>query len=77
MLLAGAVVCAQSTGRSRARQTPATPKKLQSTAEFDKAAKLGDERVSRRLGEALDLYAKALRIRPEWRRLVECGDDTL
>ena len=67
MLLAGAVVCAQSSGRSRARQAPAAPKTLQSTAEFDKAVKLGDEaRVAERLSDALDFYAKALRIRPQW-----------
>jgi tetratricopeptide (TPR) repeat protein len=67
MLLAAPVVCAQSPGRSRARQAPATQKKLQSTADFDQAVKLADEaRVAERLSEALDLYAKALRIRPEW-----------
>jgi tetratricopeptide (TPR) repeat protein len=67
MLLAGAVVCAQSSGRSRAGQTPAAPKKLQSTAEFDNAAKLGDEaRLAGRLSEALDHYGKALQIRPKW-----------
>jgi tetratricopeptide (TPR) repeat protein len=67
ILLAGGVVCAQTPGRSRAGQTPATPKKSQSTAEFDQAVKLADEaRAVERLSEALDLYAKALRIRPEW-----------
>jgi tetratricopeptide (TPR) repeat protein len=67
ILLTGAVVCAQSTGRSRARQTPAAPAKPQSTAEFDKTVKLADEaRLAGRLSEALDLYAKALQIRPKW-----------
>lgn len=66
MLLAGTVVCAQPVGHSRARQTPAAPK-TQSTAEFDKAVKLGDEaRLAGRLSEALDLYGKALQMRPEW-----------
>ncbi len=67
MLFAGAVVCAQTPGRSRARKAPATPKKSQSSAEFDQAVKLADEaRAAGRLSEALDLYAKALRIRAEW-----------
>jgi tetratricopeptide (TPR) repeat protein len=67
ILLTGAVVCAQSPSRSRARQTPTAPAKPQSTAEFDKTAKLGDEaRLAGRLSEALDLYAKALQIRPKW-----------
>jgi tetratricopeptide (TPR) repeat protein len=67
ILLAGTVVCAQSSGRSRARRAPAATKKSQSIAEFDNAVKLGDEaRLAGRLSEALDLYAKALRIRPEW-----------
>ena len=67
ILFAGAVVSAQTPGRSTARQAPETPKKAQSTAEFDQAVKLGDEaRLAERLSEALDLYAKALRIRPEW-----------
>lgn len=66
MLLAASVVCAQSAGRTKARQTRVTPK-LQSTAEFDQAVKLGDEaRLAGRLSEALDHYAKALRIRPKW-----------
>lgn len=67
MLLGGAVVCAQSPSRSRARQAPAAPKNSQSTADFDQAVKLADEaRAAERLSEALDLYAKALRTRPEW-----------
>ena len=65
-LVAPSAVCPQSTARSRARQAPAKPK-TQSTAEFDRAVKLADEaRLAERLSEALDLYAKALRIRPEW-----------
>ena len=60
-------VCAQSPRRSRARQAPAPSKKVQSTAEFDQTVKLGDEaRLAGRLSEALDLYANALRIRPQW-----------
>ena len=67
MLLAGTVVCAQSPGRSRTRQTQTTPKKAQSTAEFGQAVKLGDEaRLAGRLSEALDHYGKALKLRPEW-----------
>jgi len=67
MLLGGGVICAQTQNRSKARQTPPATKKPQSTAEFDQAVKQADEaRVAGRLSEALDLYGKALRIRPEW-----------
>jgi tetratricopeptide (TPR) repeat protein len=67
MLLAGVAVLAQSPGRSKARQAPTAPKEVQSTAEFDKTVKLANEaRLGGRLSEALDLYAKALRIRPQW-----------
>ena len=67
ILLTGAVVCAQSPSRSRTRQTPTAPTKPQSTADFDKTVRLGDEaRLAGRLSEALDLYAKALQIRPKW-----------
>jgi tetratricopeptide (TPR) repeat protein len=66
-LVAPSAVCAQSTARSKARQAPARPKTPQSTAEFDRAVKLADEaRLAGRLSEALDLYANALRIRPQW-----------
>jgi tetratricopeptide (TPR) repeat protein len=66
-LVAPAAVCAQSTPRSRTRQTPAKSKPSQSTAEFDKSVKLADEaRLAGRLSEAFDLYAKALRIRAQW-----------
>jgi tetratricopeptide (TPR) repeat protein len=65
-LLAASAVCAQSTARSRTSQAPAR-QKPQSTAEFDKTVKLADEaRLGGRLTEALDFYAKALRIRPQW-----------
>ncbi len=67
ILVAPSAVCAQSSARSRARQTPAKSKTSQSTAEFDKSVKLADEaRLAGRLSEAFDLYAKALRIRAEW-----------
>jgi tetratricopeptide (TPR) repeat protein len=67
ILVAGGVVCAQAPARSRTGKAPPSQKKAQSTAEFDQAVKLGDEaRLSGRLSEALDLYGKALRIRPEW-----------
>jgi len=66
-LLGAPAVCSQSTARSKSRQAPAKPRTLQSTAEFDKAVKLADDaRLASRLSEALDLYAKALRIRPQW-----------
>jgi len=66
VLLGGAVVCAQSTGRGRTGQTKPAPK-VQSTAEFDEAVKRGDEaRLAGRLSEALEHYGRALKIRPEW-----------
>ncbi len=57
-------VCAQTKRRSRTRpaQTQA-----QDPAAFDQAVKLGDEaRLANRLGEALEHYGKALKIRPKW-----------
>src|SRR5262247_2208346 len=68
MLLTAGSVFAQAQSRSRSRKPSATPqKKAQSSAEFDQAVKLGDEaRLAGRLSDALDLYGKALQIRPEW-----------
>ena len=65
-LLASAV-CAQSSARQKVMETPARSQKLEPAVEFDNAVKLADEaRLAGRLSEALDLYAKALRIRPQW-----------
>jgi tetratricopeptide (TPR) repeat protein len=60
---------AQTAGRAGARrgaQERAKPS-AQAKAEFDRLVKLADEaRAASRLGEALDLYGKALRIRSNW-----------
>ena len=59
---------AQSSSGARTKQTSA---KAQAPApvnsDFDQIAKLGDEaRSAGRLDEAVELYTKAVRIRPEW-----------
>ena len=65
-LLASAV-CAQSSAYGKVMQAPASSQKLEPTVEFDNAVHLADEaRIAGRLREALDLYAKALQIRPQW-----------
>ena len=67
LLASAAAARAQSPARPKARQSPSKAQTAQNNAAFDKAVKLGDEaRLSRRLGEALDLYARALQIRPTW-----------
>jgi tetratricopeptide (TPR) repeat protein len=60
---------AQSAGRPAVkRQPPAkTRPRAQSNAAFDEAVKRADQaREAGRLDEALDLYGKALQIRPNW-----------
>jgi tetratricopeptide (TPR) repeat protein len=68
LLASAATVCAQSHGRSKTTQAPA---KEQSPARpnpaYDQAVKSGDEaRLAGRLDEAVEHYAKALKIRPNW-----------
>jgi tetratricopeptide (TPR) repeat protein len=68
LLASAATVCAQSQRRSK---TTRAPVKEQSPARFDpaydQAVKFGDEaRLAGRLDEAVEHYAKALKIRPNW-----------
>lgn len=67
-LFASGTTWAQAQPGSRGR--PAVQKSAgeQSNAAFDQAVKLGDEaRQADKLGEALDHYAAALKIRPDWK----------
>lgn len=59
---------AQSPGSSRSKRVPANAQTLaRLNAEFDKAAKIAyDARSAGRLDEAVELYTKALQIRPKW-----------
>src|SRR5262245_48160608 len=68
LLASEAVALAQSASHQKARQSQTSKAQTpQANAAFEKAVKLGDEaRLSGRLGEALDHYAKALQIRPTW-----------
>jgi tetratricopeptide (TPR) repeat protein len=68
LLASAAGVCAQSSGRSKVKPPNAkAPTPAQSNPAFDQAAKLGDEaRLAGRLDEAVEHYAKALRLRPNW-----------
>lgn len=66
ILVCPADLFAQSSGRRTRRPANVQPAPKQS-AEFDQAVKRGDEaRLDSRLDEALELYAKALQIRPKW-----------
>jgi tetratricopeptide (TPR) repeat protein len=68
LLASAAGVCAQSPGPSKMRRPPAkaqTPSPP--NAAFDQAVKVGDEaRLGGRLDEAVEHYAKALQVRPNW-----------
>src|SRR5437867_2008699 len=65
--LLASVVRAQSADRQKVMEAPARSQELEPALEFDNAVKLADKaRLAGRLSEALDLYAKALRIRPQW-----------
>jgi tetratricopeptide (TPR) repeat protein len=73
LLASAALARPQSSTRSKSRQAPPKSRPLskaqsaQNNAEFERVVKLGDEaRVARRFAEALDLYAKALQMRPTW-----------
>ena len=68
LLVCATAAHAQSSSGARTKPTSA---KAQTTArvntEFDQIVKLGDEaRSAGRLDEAVELYTKALRIRPQW-----------
>ena len=64
LFTSAATVRAQS---PRSKRAPAKAQTAPPSAAFDKTVKLGDQaRLAGRLGEALDLYAKALQMRPVW-----------
>lgn len=68
LLVSGVVMSAQAQPKSKARQPVQNAAGGQSNAAFDTAVKLGDEaRQADRLNEALDQYARALKIRPDWK----------
>jgi tetratricopeptide (TPR) repeat protein len=54
--------------QTKSRRAPSNTKtSTQSNADFEKTIKAADEaRMARRLDEAIELYKKAVRIRPEW-----------
>ncbi len=67
LIASAAIARAQSPGGQRGKRAPSKAQTAQTSAAFDKTVKLGDEaRLAGRLGEALDLYAKALQMRPIW-----------
>jgi tetratricopeptide (TPR) repeat protein len=68
LLASAATVCAQSSARAKMKRPPAKAQAAPApNAAFDQAVKLGDEaRLAGRLEEAIELYAKALRVRPTW-----------
>jgi tetratricopeptide (TPR) repeat protein len=67
ILLASGVLTAQGQPQ-KARQPVAETNRGQSNAAFDQAVKLGDEaRQADQLPEALNHYATALKLRPEWK----------
>lgn len=68
LLTCTGIVTAQSSGASRKKRTPGNvPAPARQVSEFDRVVKLADEaRLASKLDEALELYAKALQIRPKW-----------
>ena len=68
LLVSGVVKPALAQPQSKGRQPAKNPTRDQSNAAFDKAVKLGDQaRQADQLGEALDHYGTALKIRPDWK----------
>lgn len=67
-LLWSAPVQSQSSRRSVTKRTARqTQPPVQKTSDFDPLAKAADDaRLAERLDEAIDLYGKALKLRPEW-----------
>lgn len=68
LLASAAGVYAQSPSRPRVKQSPASAQTpARPDPAFNQAVKDGDEaRLAGRLEESIELYAKALRIRPNW-----------
>src|SRR5215813_4948948 len=68
LLVSGVVRRAQGQPQSKSRPPVQNTARDQSNAAFDQAVKLGDEaRQADQLREALDHYATALKIRPNWK----------
>jgi tetratricopeptide (TPR) repeat protein len=68
LLVSGALMRAHAQPQSKAKQPPQKTTRNQPNVAFDKAVKLGDEaRQADQLGAALDHYATALKIRPNWK----------
>jgi tetratricopeptide (TPR) repeat protein len=67
-LASAAGVSAQPQGRSRSKRAPVKSQSpVRPDAAYDEAVKLGDEaREAGRLDEAVQQYAKALKLRPKW-----------
>lgn len=68
LFVSGVVTDTQAQPQSKGRPSAQKTARDQSSASFDQAVKLGDEaRQADRLREALDHYATALKIRPDWK----------
>jgi tetratricopeptide (TPR) repeat protein len=68
LLVSGVVMRAQAQPQSKGRQPIQKTTADESNAAFDQAVKLGDEaRQADQLREALDHYATALKLRPNWK----------
>jgi tetratricopeptide (TPR) repeat protein len=68
VLVSGVVLRAEAQPQAKDKQTNQKTTRDESNPAFDKAVKLGDEaRQADQLSEALDHYATALKIRPNWK----------
>jgi tetratricopeptide (TPR) repeat protein len=68
LLVAGLLMRAQAQPQAKAKQSPQKTTRAQPNVAFDQAVKLGDEaRQADQLSVALDHYATALKIRPDWK----------
>ena len=68
LAICSSLCIAQSTRRSRSKTAPAQPQlSAKANVEFEQFAKLADEaRLSERIDDAISLYGKALKIKPQW-----------
>src|SRR6185369_9030207 len=68
LAICSSLCTAQSTRRSRSKTAPAQPQlSAKANVEFEQFAKLADEaRLSERIDDAISLYGKALKIKPQW-----------
>jgi tetratricopeptide (TPR) repeat protein len=68
LLVSGPLLRAQAQTQSKGKQSPQKTTRAQPNVAFDQAVKLGDEaRQAAQLRVALDHYATALKIRPDWK----------